>query len=65
MNWASGERNLVFYADDVKISGQDHEWVQDVFTVTVAIFRRMGIDANLKKTKVVVCMLGLIWEKWG
>ena len=25
MGWASGERNLVFYADDGRIVGRDHE----------------------------------------
>ena len=65
MNWASRERNRLFYADDVRISGQDHDWVQDVFTVSVAIFRRMCLDANLKKTKAVLFMLGFIWWKLG
>ena len=38
MGWAAGERNLVFYADDGGISEQDHDWVQDAQTVTVAMF---------------------------
>ena len=45
--------NLVFYANDGGIAGQDHEWVQDVLTVTVAMFHRMGLKINLEKTKVV------------
>ena len=43
----------------------DYEWVQDAFTVTVAIFCRMGLDANLKKTKMIVCTPGFTKEKWG
>ena len=27
MEWAAGERNLVFYADDGSIAGLEHEWV--------------------------------------
>ena len=51
MGWATGERNLVFYADDGKITGRYHIWVQDVLTVTVVMLRRGGIDTNLKKDK--------------
>ena len=38
MGWEAGARNLVFYADDGRIEEQDHEWVQDALTVTVAMF---------------------------
>ena len=27
MGWATGERSLLFYADDRRISGRDHIWV--------------------------------------
>ena len=64
MGWASGYINLVFYADDGRIAGRDHEWVQDGLTVTVSMLCRMGIAANFKKTKVMVCTPGLIWVKW-
>ena len=29
------------------------------------MFHRMGMAANLEKTKAVVCMPGFIWGKWG
>ena len=38
MEWAAEERKLIFYADDGRIAGLDHKWVQDALTVTVAIF---------------------------
>ena len=38
MGWEVGESNIVFYADDRRISGRDHEWVQDALIVTVAMF---------------------------
>ena len=60
-----GERNLVFYSDDSRIAGQDHEWVQDALTLMVAVLRRMGIDANLENTKVMVYTSGFIRGKWG
>ena len=51
MGWEAGENNLVFYADDGRIVGRDHEWVQDALTVTVAMFRRMGLETNLEKPR--------------
>ena len=65
MVWASGDRNFVFYAYYGRIAGRDHEWVQDALTVTVAMLRRMGIGANLNKTKAMVCTPGFIWGEWG
>ena len=38
MGWAVGEKNLIFYTDDGRIVGRDHEWVQDAMTVMVAMF---------------------------
>ena len=39
MGWATGERNLIFYAEDGRIGGRDHIWVQDALTVSVMIFQ--------------------------
>ena len=47
LGWAAGERNMIFYAGNGRIAGKDHKWVQDALTVTVAMFRRMGLDTNL------------------
>ena len=38
MEWATGERNLILYADDGRIYGRDHIWVQDTLTVSVTMF---------------------------
>ena len=65
MGWADGERNLIFYADNGRIVGQDHEWVQDALSVTVAMFHRMGLETNLEKIKSMVCTTGFIWVEWG
>ena len=62
--WAAGERNPVFYSDYGMILGQDHEWVQDALIVTVEIFRRTGLDANLNNIKAMVCTPGFVWGKW-
>ena len=64
MGWATGERNIVFYADDGRIAGRDHEWVQDALTVTVSMRQWMGMEKNPEKTKAVVCNPGFIWGKW-
>ena len=46
-----GEINLVFYVDGRSISGRDHEWDQNALNVTVDMFRRMGLETNLKKNQ--------------
>ena len=35
MGWASGERNMIFYADDGRVGRREHIWVQDALTVSV------------------------------
>ena len=60
MGWAAGERNIVFYVDDRRIAVQDHEWVHYSMTVAVAIFRRMGLEMNLGKTKAVDSTPGFV-----
>ena len=54
MGWAVGELNLIFYADDGRSGGRDHIWIQDALNVSVAMFRRMGLETNLEKTKALV-----------
>ena len=54
MGWEAWAMNLVFYVDDGRIEGRDHEWVQDALTVMVVMFRRMGLETNLDKTKAMV-----------
>ena len=65
MGWAAGEKSLVFYANDGRIAGWNHKWVQDVLTFMVAMFRRMGLDTNLEDTKSMFCMPVFIWSKWS
>ena len=47
LGWLAGNINLVFYANNVRIFGREHEWVHDTLTVMVEIFLRMGLDTNL------------------
>ena len=61
----AGERKLVFYANNGMIAGRDHEWVQNILKVTLAMFRRLGLGTNLDKTKSMVCTPGFIWDKWS
>ena len=51
MGWAAGEINIVFYADDGRIVGRDHEWVQDDLDVMTLMFRRMGLDTNFENPR--------------
>ena len=47
MGWEAAASNLVIYVDEGRILGQDQKWVQDTLTITVAMFRRMGLETNL------------------
>ena len=60
LGWAAGERNLVFYADDGRISGRDYQWVHYALALMVAMFCRIGLETNLKKIKSMVCTPGFI-----
>ena len=64
LGWAEGERDVIFYANDSRVAGWDHEWVQDALPLTVAIFRRMGLEKNPEKSKTMVFTPGYIWGKW-
>ena len=58
LGWAAGGRNVMFYTNGVRIAGQDHEWVQDALSETVAMFRRMGLEMNIYKSNTMICTLG-------
>ena len=55
MEWAAGERKPIFYADNGRIGGRYHIWVQDALPVSVAMFQQMRLETNLEKTKALVC----------
>ena len=57
----AGERNLVLYVDDKIRVGQDHEWVHGSLVVAVDMHCRMVVEANLEKTKAMVCTPRFIW----
>ena len=45
--WSDGERKLIFYTGDGRIAGRDKKWVQDALSMTVSMFRRMGLKITL------------------
>jgi len=51
---------LPFCADDGMIASKDPAWLQEALTVLVALFRRAGLEINVKKTKVMMCHPGFI-----
>ena len=65
LGWAAGEQILIFYSDDGRMAEQYHVWDQDAMLVTVAMFRRIGLETNLENTKTMVCTPGFIWGNWG
>ena len=63
--WEAGEHNICFYADDGHISGQYSIWVQTTRTAMIRIFKRIGLQTNLGRTKSIICTPGFIWGKQG
>ena len=60
MVWAVVEHNLVLYADEGRIAGMDHIWVQDALVVTVEIFRWVVLENNFEKTNTLVLNITLV-----
>ena len=55
MGWASGERNIIFYANDGRITVRESKWVKEALTTMVAMLCRVGLTKNIKNTKAMVC----------
>ena len=65
LGWAAGERCLLLYSNDGRITGRDLDWVKDSLLVMVDIFCMVGLETNLEKTKAMVFILGSIWGQIG
>jgi hypothetical protein len=37
------------------------EWLQSSFTILINLFKRIGLQTNAAKTKVMTCQPGKIW----
>ena len=46
---------LAFCADDGLIASRNHQWSQDALAVLVTLFRKVGSETNVDKTKMVIC----------
>ena len=65
LRWAAGEQEILFYADDGRITGRNPIWIQGMLTKILRIFERMGLYTNVGNTKCMKCMPGFIWSKIG
>ena len=57
------ERLAMFCADDGLTASRDPVWLQNASDVLVHLFRRMGLVANVSKTKMMTCYPGSIHSK--
>ena len=48
-------QSAIFYADDSMVISSDPAWLQGAFTALVAIFDRVGLMTNFRKTVSMVC----------
>jgi len=46
---------VAFYADNGIIAAPNHQWLQDVLNVLVTLFRKVGLETNVDKTKIMIC----------
>ena len=65
LGWVAGRKNIIFYADDGRIMGRKSIWVQKMLTVIEHIFVRVGLQTNLGKTKLIICIPGCILGQKG
>ena len=63
--WSVGEHKICFYADDGKIDGRNPIWINPTLTAMVRMFKRVGFQTNLGKTKEMICTPGFIWVQQG
>ena len=50
-----GHFSAVFYADDGMVGATDPKCLQGAFSALVAIFDRVGLQTNVKKTVSMIC----------
>jgi len=46
---------VAFYADDGVIAARNHQWLQNALNVLVTLFRKVGLETNVDKTKIMIC----------
>ena len=56
---------MFFYVDNGQIAGSNTIWLQKTLKAMVRMFKRVGLQTNLGKTKTMVCTPGFIWGQQG
>ena len=59
------DTNVEFYADDGLVAARDPAWLQQSFDALVSLFRKVGLETNATKTKVMVCLPGAIAQSFS
>ena len=62
MGWEVGERNLVFYAHDIRVAGTEPDWVQEALEMNVDMFSRVRLEKNSQNKNTMVCTPGFVWR---
>ena len=45
----------LFYADEGLIGPQDPEWLQEILSIFIGLFHRVGLMANIAKYNTMAC----------
>ena len=59
--WVVGEHNIVFYTENICISGSNRIWVHTTLIEMVRMFKKVGLLTNLRNNKAMVCIMDFIW----
>jgi hypothetical protein len=51
---------IPFFVDEGLVAVRCPEWLQTSFDILITLFKRIGLQTNAKKTKVMTCFLGKI-----
>ncbi len=50
----------IFYLDDAYLATRDHDFLQVALPSLVSLFKCIGLETNIKKMQVMICIPGCI-----
>ena len=65
LGWVAGKHEIVFYTDDVCITGLNPICVKETMEEILHMFERVGLNMSLGTTKYMVCNPRTTWWQQG
>jgi hypothetical protein len=57
---AARDHPVAFFVDNGLVAARCSDWLQSSFPILINLFKRIGLQANAAKTKVMTCLPGKI-----